>query len=49
VELELALLDGDDVIVAAGWAVPVTWNGDPDSLPQRLGPAPVTALPVATR
>src|SRR5215472_9279216 len=32
-DLELVLLDGDDVIVAAGWAVPVTWDGDPDTLP----------------
>jgi hypothetical protein len=31
-DLELVLLD-DDVIVAAGWAVPVTWNGDPADLP----------------
>jgi GNAT superfamily N-acetyltransferase len=33
-DLELVLLDGDDVIVAAGWAVPIRWNGDPLQLPE---------------
>jgi GNAT superfamily N-acetyltransferase len=32
-DLELVLLDDDDVIVAAGWAVPIRWNGDPADLP----------------
>ncbi len=32
-DLELALLDADDVIVAAGWAVPIRWTGDPAELP----------------
>ena len=34
-DLELVLLDSDDVIVAAGWAVPVRWSGDPGDLPDR--------------
>jgi GNAT superfamily N-acetyltransferase len=32
-ELELVLLDADDVIVAAGWAVPIAWSGEPGDLP----------------
>lgn len=32
-DLELVLLDSDSVIVAAGWAAPVTWNGQPADLP----------------
>ncbi len=32
-DLELVLLDDDDVIVAAGWAVPIHWTGDPAGLP----------------
>jgi len=32
-DLELVLLDEDDVLVAAGWGVPVRWNGDPADLP----------------
>ena len=32
-DLELVLLDSDDVIVAAGWSVPLRWNGDPAELP----------------
>jgi GNAT superfamily N-acetyltransferase len=32
-DMELVLLDDDDVIVAAGWAVPIRWNGDPADLP----------------
>lgn len=32
-DLELVLLDGDDVPVAAGWAVPLRWDGDPANLP----------------
>lgn len=32
-DLELVLLDAGDVIVAAGWAVPITWNGQPADLP----------------
>jgi GNAT superfamily N-acetyltransferase len=32
-DLELVLLDSDDVIVAAGWAVPVQWSGEPHDLP----------------
>ncbi len=33
-DLELVLLDPDDTLVAAGWAVPIRWNGDPERLPQ---------------
>lgn len=29
-DLELVLLDGDDVPVAAGWAVPLRWDGGPE-------------------
>ena len=29
---ELAVLDGD-VVLAAGWGVPLGWSGDPDTLP----------------
>ncbi len=32
-DLELVLLDADDVIVAAGWAVPIRWSGEPAQLP----------------
>ncbi len=32
-DLELVLLDGDDVPVAAGWAVPLRWDGDPANFP----------------
>lgn len=32
-DLELVLLDADDVLVAAGWAVPLRWDGDPRHLP----------------
>jgi len=32
-DLELVLLDSDDRIVAAGWSVPLRWNGDPVQLP----------------
>ena len=32
-DLEIVLLDAEDVHVAAGWAVPVRWNGDPSALP----------------
>lgn len=32
-DLELVLIDGEDVIVAAGWAVPLRWSGDPNDLP----------------
>lgn len=32
-DLELVLLDADDVLVAAGWAVPLRWDGDPAQLP----------------
>jgi len=32
-DLELVLLDPDDVIVAAGWSVPLRWSGDPVDLP----------------
>jgi GNAT superfamily N-acetyltransferase len=32
-DLELVLLDSDDVIVAAGWAVPIRWSGEPADLP----------------
>lgn len=32
-DLELVLLDPDDVIVAAGWSVPLRWSGDPAELP----------------
>lgn len=32
-DLELALIDLDDVVVATGWAVPIRWDGDPASLP----------------
>ncbi len=30
---ELALLDADDSVVAAGWGVPARWNGTVDDLP----------------
>ena len=33
-DLELVLLDADDVLVAAGWAVPIRWDGDPAHLPE---------------
>ena len=33
-DLELALIDLDDVVVAAGWAVPIRWDGDPACLPE---------------
>lgn len=32
-DLELVLLDGEDVPVAAGWAVPLQWDGEPEHLP----------------
>ncbi len=32
-DLELVLLDDFDVPVAAGWAVPLRWDGDPARLP----------------
>ncbi len=32
-DLELVLVDADDVIVAAGWSVPLRWNGEPADLP----------------
>lgn len=32
-DLELVLLDVDDIPVAAGWAVPFCWGGDPRNLP----------------
>lgn len=32
-DLELVLLDHDDVPVAAGWAVPIAWTGEPVDLP----------------
>lgn len=32
-DLQLVLLDSDEVLVAAGWAVPIRWNGDPAQLP----------------
>jgi GNAT superfamily N-acetyltransferase len=32
-DLELVLLDPGDVIVAAGWSVPIRWSGDPVDLP----------------
>lgn len=32
-DLELVLLDVDDIPVAAGWAVPLCWSGDPRHLP----------------
>ncbi|MEV4467804.1 hypothetical protein AB0J51_29785, partial [Micromonospora echinofusca] len=28
-DLELVLLDGDDELLAAGWGVPIRWDGDP--------------------
>ncbi len=31
--VELVLLDADDMIVAAGWSVPLGWNGEPADLP----------------
>jgi GNAT superfamily N-acetyltransferase len=33
-DLELVLLDPDDVLVAAGWAVPIIWDGEPAGLPE---------------
>ena len=33
-DLELVLLDADDVLVAAGWAVPIRWDGGPAHLPE---------------
>lgn len=33
-DLELVLLDGDDELVAAGWGVPICWDGDPAHLPE---------------
>lgn len=33
-DLELVLLDEDDAIVAAGWAVSISWDGDPAHLPR---------------
>jgi hypothetical protein len=33
-DLELVLLDPDDVPVVAGWAVPITWDGEPAGLPE---------------
>lgn len=33
-DLELVLLDGDGDLVAAGWAVPIRWDGDPAHLPE---------------
>jgi GNAT superfamily N-acetyltransferase len=32
-DLELVLIDSENVIVAAGWAVPLRWNGEPAGLP----------------
>lgn len=32
-DLELVLLGSADVVVAAGWAVPIQWNGEPADLP----------------
>jgi GNAT superfamily N-acetyltransferase len=32
-DLELVLLGADDTLVAAGWSVPLCWNGDPGDLP----------------
>ena len=32
-DLEIVLLDADDVPVAAGWAVPLPWDGQPAHLP----------------
>lgn len=33
-DLELVLLDGGGDLVAAGWAVPIRWDGDPAHLPE---------------
>ncbi|RLK08972.1 hypothetical protein DER29_6850 [Micromonospora sp. M71_S20] len=33
-DLELVLLDGDDELVAAGWGVPIRWDGEPAQLPE---------------
>jgi hypothetical protein len=43
-DLELVLIDAHDDLVAAGWSVPLRWNGDPDHLPRtrcgrRVAPA----------
>ncbi|AQZ63291.1 hypothetical protein BKM31_19110 [[Actinomadura] parvosata subsp. kistnae] len=35
-ELHLLLVDGDNRIVAAGWGVPVRWNGNVEDLPPTL-------------
>jgi GNAT superfamily N-acetyltransferase len=32
-DLELVLVDADGVLVAAGWAVPIRWDGEPTHLP----------------
>lgn len=43
-DLELVLLDSDDVLVAAGWAVPIRWDGEPAHLPEGYSDSLVRAV-----
>jgi GNAT superfamily N-acetyltransferase len=43
-DLELVLLDDADVLVAAGWGVPIRWNGDPADLPEGYTDSMVRAV-----
>ncbi len=43
-DLELVLLDPSDVLVAAGWAVPIQWDGDPAHLPEGYADSLVRAV-----
>ena len=43
-DLELVLLDADDVPVAAGWAVPLRWDGEPAHLPDGYSDSLVRAV-----
>lgn len=43
-DLELVLLDADGVPVAAGWAVPLRWDGEPGHLPDGYSDSLVRAV-----
>lgn len=43
-DLELVLLDRDDAILATGWAVPVTWDGQPATLPSGYTGSMISAV-----
>jgi GNAT superfamily N-acetyltransferase len=43
-DLELVLLDDEGVLVAAGWGVPIRWNGEPADLPGGYAESMVRAV-----